>query len=769
MSLDSLLYKSSSDNFILDLKAFFERPIIVQQGTMTGTDTVSSFAPMVAPNDFIYPYTLRLNKLQGFFGFRATCVLRLVVNASRFQQGRYMLTYTSTGGTNPTTAPGLAWYTSHIVSLTQRSMLPRVEIDLGTETEATLRIPYSSCANFVPVSAINNNTYDFNTGVFTLFPYSRIPTAAGTCTYTIWHHFEDVELIGTAIPQSGRMFTKTASDKEQASVGAKPLSSALSVASTSMGILSTIPLLTAYAAPASWVLDRMAGVASLFGWCKPTNLEKSSKTSRKVLPYLGNVDSVDNSSPLSLSLSNQVSNTVFAGTNIDEMDFDFFYQLYAYYSFFNWTSARAPGYELTSFRLAPKAFPRSVTTLDPNGGIIYQPMNLMSLYFQYWRGSIKVKFKLAKTEFHSGRIAVCFTPNEPSSTATTATYASSDYLHREIIDIRGINEFEVSFPFVSSSPYKPVNDADDYIGYVHIFVVEQLVSPSTVTDSVVAIMEVAGGEDFEYAVPLPLTQTTVLHGVTPQSGKMFAPNSNPESALKNSVGASSTKQTIQNAAFCIGERITSFRTLLKQSVALRQETAGANGDFIASIVPFGYDVGTDANPLVKPTVSMDLYGFLCSMYALSRGGVRLKFPPLTGTTNMAMEKCYYRDIPATGGLGNIFSSQSAADSSGVAVTQYTGGARVMASSWVGDVMEVYVPQYHRFHSRANPSHICGTGGTYDIAALGLATRGYVIYDTTGSPSNPHAVVHRGGGDDCTFGDFVSIPIFGASTQYTASL
>jgi hypothetical protein len=81
-SVDSVSDKS--------LISFLEKPIIVDSGILASTDTATTFSSYPIYETMLAK-TLYSNKLDGFLGMRADVELTLVVNAQRFQQGRYVI------------------------------------------------------------------------------------------------------------------------------------------------------------------------------------------------------------------------------------------------------------------------------------------------------------------------------------------------------------------------------------------------------------------------------------------------------------------------------------------------------------------------------------------------------------------------------------------------------------------------------------------------------------------------------------------------------
>jgi len=764
--VSSIFYKSNTDSYALSIKAFFERPIKVGQGNFSTGDTVSTFSGynLTTPHDLIRPFTIRLEKLKGFLGFRATSVLKIVLNATRFQQGRYILACVPLGGAGCQTGNSQAWINQHISTLIQRTQLPHVEIDLNCDTEAEIRIPYISCANYTPTASIITDTTNqsFAVGQFMLFPYQTMsvgsgPTVAG---FTLWHRFEDVELICPAIPQSGRFGTSVRrkgapTDVEQKMNNLGLISTPLNVASNIFTQLTQIPGLSTYAQPAAWVTERLSKCASIFGWSRPADNKPSSRMHRVIAPSLTTIDQVDTSLPLSLSAQNCVTAVSgFSGTDIDEMDFKNFNSIYSFFRAQSWTSSRASGDELTTFNVNPNHYWAQVSG---NGGKLFnhfQPLCFTAQYFQYWRGSIKFKIKIVKTEFHSGRFSVSFSPYEQGVTTSTATYVTTDYLHREVYDIRESSEVEFIVPFVSSSAWKSVLGTDNNIGVIYIHCVEPIVAPTSVSSDVTLLIEVAGGDDLSFAVPVSYNSQVPVFGITPQSADLSPkPNTCRESI--SYIGGATVTDDLENSAFCIGEHVSSWRSMLKMFTNISdvaQDIVGTNIQF--SMLPFAWDYYFENAPPQLPKYTPDIYGTLCSIFAMSRGGVRIKM--IDTQNNAGTAQVFVGNTISTTTASTTLLSRTAVgtDLAGIDPQHYNAGLRSFAVSSVAIPIEVAVPQYHRFHSRTNVDHMCNLQYQYTYAIGRLATRLVVdfLYQDI-----PYACLFRAGADDCNFGCFVSIP------------
>jgi len=143
-SLDSGLLSNASTGFYQDIAEFLAKPYPLYNGTFSGTDNSGTF-PLTDCLTNFFTHPIYSNKVSGFLGIRATFVLRLQVNAERFQQGRYLLCFaplmTNSASGYPGSLPRLTQVRATPTNVTQ---LPKVELDLNCDTEAILEIPYVS-------------------------------------------------------------------------------------------------------------------------------------------------------------------------------------------------------------------------------------------------------------------------------------------------------------------------------------------------------------------------------------------------------------------------------------------------------------------------------------------------------------------------------------------------------------------------------------------------------------------------------------------------
>lgn len=768
LDMDGSLRSSSITYNSQDIKTFLGKPYKLSTGVLSTTDTVSTF-PSVRVPDNAMP-SIFADKLEGYMGFRATVKFRILFNATRFQQGRYMMIWVPSGGAAGTNKD-FSWFQAHTNTLTQRTQCQRIEFDISCDTEAVLEIPFTSILNYYPLAGVNDVNKVGSWGRLLLAPYVALTVDSGTPTvsYALYISYHDVELIGAATPQSGRVVKRGSNptEQEQSSKNIGPVESAMALGLNVSNALTSVPLLSNFAQPASWIFDALRGTAAHFGWSKPANLGTLMRVNQNYAPYFGSVDNDDIGLPLSASVKNIVDPALgFSRTDIDELDFKYFATIPAYFTSAAWLTGTAVGSSLISLDVCPTPYVTTRAAQLP-GVRDYTPVAYVASNFKFWRGSMVFKFKLVRTEFHSGRLSVCFYPYDDRMNAFPSfTYADSIYVNRHIIDVRESNEFTITVPYLNASPWLDAqNSVSAATGRLIVWVEDKLVAPSTVPQLCSILCEVAAGPDIEFAFPIPNYLTPALNAV-PQSGEISRQEPRNDCSIVNaSIGGTTlTENDIVNAGLCIGEKVSSFRTLLRHFNALPGTAALASSSY-KNIIPFAFPTWkSDTVTAVAPSSIADLYGQLASCFLFSRGGVRLKGVLMNDTdaTQKARLVMLYLSPRSrtSANLPNVFDSPGTTlISLNANAGEYSNGPKVLARLADSQPIEVSVPQYNNYHSRLNTEHSVSVSDPYNAGKQYINTPWAVDVQPLGVAAyNAYRVQwFRAGADDCNMGTFISIP------------
>jgi len=737
----SSIYGSSDMGVRLSIEDFLAKPTIIASGQFTNSDTSTSvYQNGVCPN-IIMTQIAHSQKLAGFFGMRMTQVFTLQINANRFQQGRYILAYVPLGGTTAGGNHSIGWNFSHRYSLTQVTQLPHAELDVNCDTQCQLRIPWMSAEAYYSIGqGINNNTVGA-LGYLHIIPYLAVSSVVGgpNVGYTLWGHFEDTELLGATIPQSG-WSPGTSSRKEMDSVKSGPIQSAFMASSKAATLISRVPLISEFAQTAAWALDLAAGVAGVFGFSKPHDLAPAHRTHRDTAPYMQNVDGVDPCLPLALTSINEIEQIPgFASTDIDELSFAYIASIPAFYTSAFWTTSQAGDVELANLNVG---IPLSATSTD-NGVTVnsFTPLGFISRFFQLWRGSITFTFKIVKTEFHSGRLLLAFNPiDSRGGTSISMTNQKSAYVFREIIDIRQGSEFTYTIPYIAIQNYLQF---DEVVGTLSLRVLDELIAPATVNSTIGILIEISGGPDIEFAQPRDFTQWPYLPSA-PQSG--WAPKTAPNTCELSSkvIGGASIIPTDAHARACMGERITTFRSLLKYWCLLNNNSITLPARSI-TFAPYALPgaVFASIGVVQKSVTAADIYSHLGQIFMLSRGKVRL---------HLTCDSTSVIGVAQVNPLGNATSTIPFISTTTTSLPSWTTLPSSYVRPDVAGFMTYDVPAYCKYPSRSNADCL----DQYRDATM-INTHQPFMSVSFDQGVSGGMVLFRSGSDDVTMGGFVSIP------------
>jgi hypothetical protein len=728
-----------------DIKAFLQKPVRLARGAVTAgaTGTITSFEPWY----MLISDTQNALKLQGVYLVRANVRLRVVINATRFQQGRFILAYVPSGGMRRALDPQYdAMVKMHTCNLKTVTTLPHVEIDVAAQTHMELVIPYQMTYPMV----INRQSTLNDLGKAFFYVYSTLVSGSGatTCPYSIYGNFEDIELSMPTINQSGYDLavqqSGSATSMEQMAKGAGPISSTIAKISMAASELGPLPIIGSYAKNVAWIGKHLAKSALALGFSKPVDIGKPTRVMRNIVPQIANVDTFAMSQPLAACSDNEVViNSGVAKTKIDEMELSFIAKQFCHFRTVTWNTGTLADANVTTINLRLTEF-QSIT----GKGVTPTPFYLVSRFFRYYRGGWRFRFKLVKTEFHSGRFIIGFVPADTDYALQVGT-GTANYLYRQVIDIREVNEFEVCIPFVTELLYlRP----DQTLGNLTITVVDPLIAPNVVDSSISILCEVAADEDIEFAYPIGADLDAYVPAVQ-QSG--YAAVDCFE------LGPRSKAPDFTPSSVAIGEKVTSFRQILKRFyygsnkalVAMTTADCALYYPFFNTVVT---QITDNTTPLLRSTTGgNDMISLLAPSFLFSSGGMRV--------------------LVRSGGAGRVTSIGMFSYDGATAITttsdfgfQPVGAMRSLHDSSVEPVIDVVLPMYHHTIARINAAQLLNNvGGTFSPSSDTFESSTlYLIAKELDSPaaSVPKYEFFRMFTDDTSMsGWYGVVPIVGRTT------
>ncbi len=727
------LTENAGTGYEQDIKSFLAKPIILESNSFSAVTISGVINSYSLPQD-LFSKEVYKRKLQGYLGIRGKVVLRLQLNATKFQQGRLILAYSPVQNSD----------FQRLDSAMLVTQLPHVQLDIATQTEAILEIPF--CSNYTHFGLVSGEGAWAEVYLYNYLPF-RTGAGSTTCDYTIWAHMEDVELVtptankGYIAQMAGDRLKRVAVKNKEADLMSKgPVSKALSQLSSTAKILEGVPLLSSIAAPVAWATQIGSSIAAIFGWSKPMNELPNERRNITTNQYENNCDAVDNLYSLGLMTTNSVSILPgLGGTDADEMSMAFLNSVNFYWTTVTWSTSDAVGASILSCDLKPTQFARAGSSGLSNFG----PISFFSTMFRYYRGSLKFRFKFAKTIFHSGRLVLAYVPGyNQNGTTNTVSLDESAYTYREILDMRDACEFEFTIPYASVRPYLAV---DQPYGSWVLRVLNPLVAPDTVDTTVDIAVEVSGDKDFEFFDPQPPKYVPVIQiGVTAQSGNDRVATIHPHES--GNIGSSQvTGSGVIASQLCVGERILSVKQLLSR--ACEMFSLFPQSLTSTYIRPFDLYNSIVASPFTGSAIvfnECDYFTLFSSFYRFSRGGVAIRYQMAVG-------------YPASEGRYTVYKyNDDSSTATPPAPALGTCQSKVNEAVLTGNTVSVLVPMYHPTHTRVNCPHTKSTLILPTSRAVEPFSNSQVITITSTS-GTPTGLPLRSVADDFQLGFFVGIP------------
>ena len=586
------LYTPNSTSTIAE---YLAKPYQVFAGTFSVVDPIGAIL-YASDSKAYYTNAMKINKLQGFYGLRATLCIRLDLNGTPYHAGRLRVCYYPCFSINARKG------SSHITNAIPLSQLPGVDIE-ANESSVVLRIPYVATSQFIELTASGNVDWG-RVYVSVLSPLRTGPDNLLEVNFRVWTWMEDVELYGqtlSAVTQGPKRKKIAPSDAES-----KPVSTFFSELSSFAANISSIPLIGSYAGTVSWAASALSGAASAFGWSKPLTTSMVSRVSSNPAQCFPNFNAADPAIPMSLDSSAKLrAIDDFSPDGVDEMSIAFIKSQYSYLDFFLFDKTDTPGSQIYTRELKPIDFQQFVSSTE----VYKTPVSFLSEVFRFYRGSLDFMFKVAKTGFHRGQIAISFVPGPAAS---VVTINDTSFAYREIYDLSTGNVVKVQTPYMVPLEYLR-NDTP--MGRMYVHVVTPLQAPETVGSPVYFSVYVRGGSDLEFAGPI---EPRYIPCFTQGPDGPAVHNTQQESIDTPVGSAPMSSFGLTAAQNSMSEIVLSISSLLKRHVHFGVPISETSA--FSSFYPWVLDA--DYTVTSTQLFKTKYQSYLLSPYAFFRGSVR---------------------------------------------------------------------------------------------------------------------------------------------------
>lgn len=612
-----------------DLARFFERPVQIGNFAWSGLFANTTIKPweLWATNAAVS------RKLANYSLFRGNLHLRVSVNGTPMQFGMLCAYYQP--GAAPS-LPGSGVADNPTGTYTRWSQLRHVMLSGSGTSAAELVIPFFytkpyaeiyagldwaligrlSLASVVDLQTCNGGVLQnstVNVSAWVTDAVLRVPTAlaAGPKAH------------GHAVPA------------EQKPRGA--ISAVASTVATVAGALKNVPFIGAYARATEMAATVVGGVASVFGYSKPSGLVEPAPMLPIYVGTLATTQGPDGSQKLSADIKQELdigNGTLGLPDAPDELAISSIASRSAIVAVKTWATTDAVDASLATLTVTPMG----VRAFNNTTGPFYPtPVAFAAMGFQYWTGSLIFRIQVVASPMMTGRVLVSHIPEQvnPLPTVTVASLLNTSNCC--VLDVNDKTDIEFVVHMSQSTQWLPTGRLfsntftpgtdNGYNGRLNIRVLNELTAPAPCSASIV--ISVRAGPDFKLAGPqLSRVNQYIYSAAGPQTDISKAVGIPAMAAPDVCDMVPAGDADVCSSYF--GESIVSLRGLAKRFSTASQYTLVAAADLTANqYVYFNLVLPFRPKPPINSTT--DSYNFFtwatwASLpFRGTRGGSRWKF------------------------------------------------------------------------------------------------------------------------------------------------
>jgi len=464
----------------ISIAEFLARPLLIATVTMGTPATVTPWATFLT-NPAVAA------KIRNAYLIRGNMHMRFIPQADAYTYGLALVTPTIHGKLcDP--------YSSDYGAM----------LDIATQKEVELVTPYFGEVPFIRVPDAGTATQFSYNIASAVGPFSSNTATPPTVTISVYAWITDLDM---RIPYAQMFMSGVSWVNRNIPAEEKPMglvSKPMGAIARAANVLEEVPLIGGIAKTAGMVANAIGGIASFFGFSKPTNLVDPE---RAILVPSSNMASAYGPSYATLidtdpKRSKSIDPTTAIGLQHDQLSFGYITRHWGLIDSFTMLSSQTAGTELKRSFVAPGAV-RVV-----GNAVYHTPLSYVASLFKFWTGSIEYKFVVVCSTFHKGRVRIFWNPQTVSENPTNTTTMIT-------LDILPGNTGTLVVPWGADYPYRAMGILDyDAVGlsgmnngFLYVQVDQRLQVP-TATSDVYILMFVRAGSDMQFAVP----SSTLLKG-----------------------------------------------------------------------------------------------------------------------------------------------------------------------------------------------------------------------------------------------------------------
>jgi len=609
----------ASDSTDNDLGNFLSRPVKIDSFDWSPAATIFTS---------ISPWTLFLankrvsNRLNNYKLFRGNLKLKFLINGNSFFYGKMMISWWPLSLLDVITSN-----TSSVASIVQFSQMPRVILDPTTSQGGELSVPFFWHNDYLDMNSSDiNNMGQLVYKTLTPLKHTSGENSVNTrVSISVYAWLEDVQLEGPTATNSTVL-----------------------VPQSTNGVSS--PTIPPYLMGSS--ISEKHPLEPNGQYVQPRGISNVLLT-----------DNHDTVNKLTLTKEQQVSvdpRVLGLGPD-DEMLINKIASRESYLQSFNWPTSASREDLLWNVRVTPALWAANFET--PYYRLQFTAACGAVMPFRYWNGTFKLRLQIVASAFHKGRLAVVYDPHR------TAAVREDNVAYTQIIDIsecrdvvfkvgpnqdRSLISFELPSS-VTSGVYgaSALSNSIYGNGTIAIYVLNELAVPnplSGVNNDISINIFTSMDDDFEVYVPTSnfgqytiVPNSTGLDSTTDAEGSVQI--SEPYETTTLQLDQHNDKSLNRQKVF-VGERITSFRELLKRyyhwttilhngTAAVHQATVFTHKSFPGFRGNVPGAVHTTAAAGTYNYFAVTMLNYIAIAFQGWRGSIRYKVLPRTVSPNGA--------------------------------------------------------------------------------------------------------------------------------------
>lgn len=475
-------------------------------------------------------------KLDGFYGFKGTAKLQVLINAQPFNTGLLQLAYLPIFDQTDNEYLVAGFYPSNGISnygqAVYESGCPSVLANVGSTSEIMLEVPYIGGQAIMPIedgkygkfvlrslATINDSTNAAKVSISAYMSFENVQCyAVSPFTFGLRRELQmDSQLItllksllasqAEKTPESAPSTPASApsqTEEAKANETSGPVSGIADTVGNIANTLTAIPGVSDIAGPVSWISKGVSSVAKMFGYSKPHSDKAAEAMWINPFKEFPMCEGNDHSTKLTVTPHQEVKIRPLGPCEQDEMSLTHILERPTFLSSHDWNEGMKAGTTVFIKTIHPSSLLATTGKYGDHDVESHSYLSYLSKIFGYWTGTIRITVTIVGNKFYSGRLRFVYVPQAPiyieDKNVQKFIFNNMQHTYSHIVDVRDSNTFTIDCGYIASTPFKSVDEYSKE-NVLLCFVEQQLARPDTVNANLRIVTHVSALEDFTFAGP----------------------------------------------------------------------------------------------------------------------------------------------------------------------------------------------------------------------------------------------------------------------------